>query len=151
MDKNNISLNSENPTIEEITSYVSNSLWNELCDFIENTYSVLPQIEYSKCSMKPGWNVKYKKSSRAICTLYPDKGEFTCLIVIGSKETMEVELMLESCNPYINEIYKQAKPFNGGRWLMIDVKTLQILNDVKELIRIRTKPKKQVDIFVQEN
>ncbi|HBB28593.1 MAG TPA: hypothetical protein DC000_04975, partial [Clostridiales bacterium] len=38
------------------------------------------------------------------------------------------------------EIYKQSKPFNGGRWLMIDVKTPEILNDVKELICIRTKP-----------
>ncbi len=140
MDKNDICLNCESQSMGEIADYVSNPLWNNLCDFVEETFSVLPQIEYSKCSMKPGWNVKYKKSSRAICTLYPDKGDFTCLLVIGSKEAMETELKLASCNPYINEIYKQAKPFNGGRWLMIDVKTPEILNDVKELICIRTKP-----------
>ena len=144
MDKNDSYLNSENPSMEEITVYVNNPLWNNLCDFIEKTYSVLPKIEYSSCSMKPGWNVKYKKSSRAICTLYPDKGEFTCLLVIGSKEAMEAEFVLSSCDPYIAEIYKAAKPFNGGRWLMIDVKTPEILNDIKELICIRTKPNKQV-------
>ncbi len=143
MDKNYICLNNESPSMDEIAVFVSNPLWNELCGFIEKTYSVLPQIEYSSCSMKPGWNVKYKKSSRAICTLYPDKGDFTCLLVIGSKEALEVELILASCDPYIIEIYKQTKPFNGGRWLMIDVKTSEILNDLKELICIRTKPKKR--------
>ena len=143
MDKNDICLSNESPSIEDIAGYVSNPFWNELCDFIEKTYSVLPQIEYSSCSMKPGWNVKYKKSSRAICTLYPDKGEFTCLLVIGSKEAMESELILDSCDPHIIEVYKKAKPFNGGRWLMIDVTTSEILNDLKELICIRTKPKKK--------
>ncbi len=34
------------------------------------------QLEYSKCSLKPGWNVKYKKSGKALCALYPMEDYF---------------------------------------------------------------------------
>ncbi|MFZ2538386.1 MAG: DUF3788 domain-containing protein, partial [Oscillospiraceae bacterium] len=131
-----------NPTVTQISNYINNPLWDELSDFIKETYLVLPQVEYSKCSMARGWNVKYKKGSRAICTLYPNTDYFTCLVVIGSKEDMEVRFMLSACDPYIQELYKATNPFNGGRWLMINVTSKKILDDVKELICIRNKLKK---------
>ncbi|MDF2948692.1 MAG: hypothetical protein K0R07_710, partial [Sedimentibacter sp.] len=84
----------KNPSLKEISDYINNPLWNKLTEFIEKTYLVKPQIEYSKCSMVPGWNVKYKKGSRSICTLYPNQNFFTCLICVGSKEVVEVELLL---------------------------------------------------------
>jgi len=130
------------PTITEISNYINNPLWKELCNFIEQTYFVTPQIEYSKCSAARGWNVKYKKSSKAICTLYPNKDYFTCMVVVGSKESIDVELMLPLYDPYIQDLYKLTNSFNGGRWLMIDVTTPKILDDIKELIYIRVKPKK---------
>ncbi|WP_346940271.1 DUF3788 family protein [uncultured Clostridium sp.] len=40
-------------------------------------------------------------------------------------------------------MYESARPFNGGRWLMIDVTSEQILEDIKKLILIRTKPPKK--------
>lgn len=57
------------PSTKEITEYVNNSIWNELTEFIEKTYSVEPKIEFSRCSAAPGWNVKYKNGSKSICTL----------------------------------------------------------------------------------
>jgi hypothetical protein len=130
------------PTISEISNYIDNPLWEELCCFIEKTYSVMPQIEYSKCLAARGWNVKYKKGSKSICTLYPNKNYFTCLVAVGVKQAAETELMLPSCDPYIQDLYKSTNPFNGARWLMIDVTTPNILDDVKKLIYIRIKPKK---------
>ncbi|WP_334291177.1 DUF3788 family protein [Alkaliphilus transvaalensis] len=37
----------------------------KLVSHIEDTYKVKPQVEYSKCSALPGWNVKYKKSVKS--------------------------------------------------------------------------------------
>ena len=73
------------PKMEQIDAFVHSECWDRLREYLEDTYQVLPKIEYSRCSGKPGWNVKYRKSSRALCTLYPDDGFFTCMISIGRK------------------------------------------------------------------
>ena len=130
------------PTSFEICDYINNPLWNDLCHFIEHTFSVIPLIEYSKCSAARGWNVKYKIGSKSLCTLYPNKNLFTCLIVIGCKESMETELRLSTFETNIQDLYQSAKPFNGSRWLMIDVTNNEFLTNVKELINIRVSPKK---------
>ena len=130
------------PASEQIHAHIGSPLWDEFCTFLESTYSVQPCIEYSQCSGAPGWNVKYKTGGRSLCTLYPREGYFTCLVSIGSKESMEAELLLSICTEYVQELYQATKPFNGARWLMIDVKSAEILHDVKQLIGIRVKPAK---------
>ena len=86
--------------------------------------------------------MKYKKGSRAICTLYPDHGYFICMVSIGAKEAAEAELVLKGCSPYLQELYAGTAPFNGGRWLMIEVRDKETLEDVKEMIGVRMKKKK---------
>jgi len=55
------------PTSEIVTAYVNNPLWSDLCRYVEAEYQVKPVFEYSRCSM-PGWNVKYRKAGRSLCT-----------------------------------------------------------------------------------
>lgn len=129
------------PDFKQIGTYIGTVLWQELCRYLEETYGVKPTIEHSICSAAPGWNVKYKKSGRALCTLYPAEGYFTCMVSIGRKEAMQAELLLSSCTDYVRTLYWAAKPFNGGRWLMIEVRSPAILEDVKDLIATRSKPK----------
>lgn len=142
MQWNTIYPQGEMPNCSDISKYVNNTLWDDLCQYIEETYKIEPSIEYSRCSMETGWNVKYKKSSRSLCTLYPKENFFTCLISIGSKESMEAEFLLSSFDPYVQELYQNTKPFNGSRWLMVDVTSPEILQNVKYLINVRVKPKK---------
>ena len=97
--------------------------------------------DFPRCSGKPGWNVKYRKGSRGICTLYPDKGFFTCLVSIGSKAADKAELILTACTPYVRKLYAEAPPYNGSRWLMIEVTDSDILQDVKSLIDVRINTK----------
>lgn len=130
------------PRLEQISRYVANPLWDELCGYLEQAYGVLPQVEHSVCSGAPGWNIKYKKSGRALCTLYPAAGFFTCMVSVGSRETVEAEALLLGCTDYLRSLYWNAKPFNGGRWLMIEVTSPAILEDVKRLIATRSKPKR---------
>ncbi len=131
------------PEFSEISGYVASEQWEILCRFIEETYSVRPVIEYSCCSGAPGWNVKYRKGSKALCTLYPQEGCFTCLISIGSKMAAEAELILTSCSTYVQELYENTSVFNGSRWMMIDVTTEKIRQDVEELLCVRVHPPKK--------
>jgi hypothetical protein len=129
------------PSLQEIDGFIDSPLWKELRAYIEGAYCVEPRVEYSTCSGAPGWNVKYKKSGRSLCTLYPDEGAFTALVTIGAKEAPEAELLLPLCSEYLRELYTRAGALNGARWLMIRVTDPRILADVKSLIRLRVMPK----------
>ncbi|KAJ51662.1 putative nucleic acid-binding Zn finger protein [Clostridium tetanomorphum] len=134
---------SNQPTLEDVKKFVNNKLYNELCLFLENTYKVSPKMEYSKCSMQQGWNIKYKKSGKSLCTIYPVEDYFIILVVVGSKEEMEVENMISSCSEYIQNLFKNTPSSCGGRWLMIEVRESSTLEDVLKLIQIRVKQKKK--------
>ncbi|MDA7027884.1 DUF3788 domain-containing protein [Bacillus sp. CLL-7-23] len=127
------------PTFEDITSYVNHDLWDECHRFIDNHYKISPKLEYSKCSLQKGWNVKYKKSGKSLCTLYPMKGYFIVLVVIGTKEKHEADMIVQTCTPYIQELYKKTPSSHLGQWLMIEVKNRSVLEDVFQLIQIRVK------------
>ncbi len=129
------------PSFEDISGYVKSDVWNQLNAHLQQNYAVKPKIEYSGCSGAPGWNVKYKKGGRSLCTLYPDAGRFTCLVCIGARETVEAELLLPSCTEYTQNLYDSVKPLNGSRWLMIVVDAESILDDAKKLISTRTAKK----------
>lgn len=131
------------PHSHEVSDFVANSLWDELCGHLESCYGVLPKTEHSSCSGAPGWNIKYKKSGQVLCTLYPANGFFTCLVSVGNRDTTEAELLLTTCTEYVQNLYWNTKLFNGGRWLMVSVTSEEILEDVKKLIDLRVQKKKR--------
>lgn len=136
-----LSSRAHTPDMPQLSAYINNALWDELCSHIEQTYGVSPNIEYSTCSMQPGWNVKYKKGGRALCTLYPAKGSFTAMVSIGAKEANEAELMLPTLTEYTRELYQNTRELSFGRWLMIDVASPEVLEDAKRLISLRVRKK----------
>lgn len=130
------------PWPAQISAHIASPLWEELCGYLERTYGVAPSVEHSACSGAPGWNVKYKKSGRSLCTLYPGERFFTCMVSIGGREAMEAELMLATCTDHVRDLYWKSNPLNGGRWLMIKARSPEILADIKALIGTRVKPKR---------
>jgi len=129
------------PSEQDISAYVKNPLWDRLCTYLEEEYGARRIVEYSRCAV-PGWNVKYKKSGRSLCTLYPMEGYFIALIVIGEREKNEMELLLPSLGSYLQALYRDTKTGMGQKWLMIEVREEEVLNDVKRCVAIRAQKKK---------
>ena len=132
------------PSSEDIEQYIGEGspVWSELLSYIEEAYQVQPKMSFSKCAAQPGWNIKYQKSGKSLCTLYPMEGYFIGLVVVGAKEEEEVEMALGTFTPYVQELYRKSSASCGGRWLMIEVKNKSVLQDIKSLIAIRVRPKK---------
>lgn len=86
---------------------------------------------------KRGWNVKYKKRGKSLCTLYPQEGYFKALVIVSESNRVEVDLFINTCCDYIKKIYNEVNFFNGSKWLMIQVDSLLVLNDMLELIKFR--------------
>lgn len=131
------------PTKEQIAEFIATPLWEELNDFLQENYEVEPKYSYSNCSGQPGWNVKYQKAGRSLCTLYPMDGFFIALVVIGAKEEVEAEFLMPTLTVHVQDLMKSSAAVMGGRWLMIQVTDEQILEDVKSLIQVRRKIKKR--------
>lgn len=134
------------PSYEDIKQYIGEgeSIWSDLLLYIEKAYQVQPKMTYSKCSAQPGWNIKYQKGSKSLCTLYPMKGFFIALVVVGAKEEEEVERALGTFTPYVQGLYRKTSFSCGGRWLMIEAKDKSVLKDIKSLMAIRVKTKRQI-------
>ena len=114
------------PNISEISVYIENSAFDELYQHMNNEYKAVCKIEYSKDVWARGWNVKFKKSGKSLCVVYPKKNYFTVLVVVGNKEKD------------VQEIYRNTREGNGQRWLMIDLKSKNnVYQDVLRLIEIR--------------
>jgi len=129
------------PTPSEIGSYIGGTakeLWLELNQYLDDRFKVKPKFAYSSCSGKPGWNLKYQKSGKALCTLYPEKGRFVVLVVVT---LTFVENLHESgyANPIIWEVIEESRPFNKTKWLMIPVEDRAGLESTMELIDLKSK------------
>lgn len=137
MDWNLLYSEKEPPSWEQIAEYINDSLWTVFNQRIQSAYHCDPRLEYSRCSMQAGWNIKYKKSGRSLCTLYPMQGYFIALVVIGSRELTEAELLMPLCSDYVQTVFKNTKTGNGQKWLMLEVREESIMRDVFTLINLR--------------
>lgn len=128
------------PDIDEISKYIRNSLFDDFCSKIIKEYNVKYKVEFSKCSWEPGWNIKFKKSGKSLCTVYPRENYFTVMVVIGKKEKEAIEELLLKLSSAIQDIYNKTKEGMGQRWLMIDLEDRdKTFSDVLNLLSIRAK------------
>lgn len=134
----------DQPTLEEIIDFVNQDLLEEFLHYLEETYKIKPKIEYSKCSMQKGWNIKYKKGGKSLCTIYIEEGYFIVLVVIGEKESLEAEFAISTCNSYVQSLYYNTASSYHGKWLMLEVKDKSTLEDVLKLLHIRGRTKIQI-------
>ena len=86
------------PTETEIKDFVKLGLLEDLDSHLQKSYKVKPKLAYSNCSMNNniwrGWNIKYQKSGKSLCTLYPQDGYFMVLVPGQSFEVRNEETLV---------------------------------------------------------
>lgn len=125
------------PSFDDITAYINPSartLWADLNTFIQETFKAKPKIAYSICAGKPGWNVKYQKSGKSLCTLYPDRDCLIALVVIKAEMAALIQSARPALHPVIRHLIETGKPFNNTFWLMIPLEDQAVLESVKDLM-----------------
>jgi len=132
------------PSEVQVKEFVDIPLLDELDGHLRQTYKVKPKLAYSSCNMDggmwKGWNVKYQKSGKSLCTLYPKQGYLQLLVPVGAREMTEAELLMPLCTEYTQELFKRS----GGadyKSMAFEVRDENVMRDVKSLIEIRVKTK----------
>jgi AraC family transcriptional regulator len=129
------------PTDNQVNEFVGAQIWIELGNYLQQTLKVKMKLTYSNCSMNDGiwkgWNVKYTKGGKALCTLYPKRGYFLSLVPIGLKEMDEAEAIVSTCSEYTQSLFARTPIGHTGKSLAFEVRNETILEDLKKLVSIR--------------
>ncbi|MDE6455197.1 MAG: DUF3788 domain-containing protein [Dysosmobacter sp.] len=128
------------PSMEELDQYADNPLWPELRRYLKAAYGAEPRMEYSRCGLEPGWNLKFKKGSNSLATVYLRRGYATAMVSVAPKDEAAAEGVLPACTEQTRALYRNTASSKMGRWLMLDVTSPEILEDVKALLALRAKP-----------
>jgi len=129
------------PSESQIREFVGTPLWEDLDTHLRQEYKVKPKIAHSSCAMDggmwKGWNVKYQKSGKSLCTLYPKQGHILALAQVGLKDLTESELMLPTFTEYTQNLFTQS-PIGGiGKMLAFIIEDEAVLRDMKSIIALR--------------
>ena len=89
--------------------YVHNPVFARFCSDMKSKYHCSEKIEFSSCSWQFGWNIKFKKSGKTLCTIYPKENYFTVLVVVGMKQKESVEAILEELTPELRVFINRQK------------------------------------------
>ncbi len=127
------------PTDKEIFKTIGNTThWLELRQYLESSYGLAPDlVNYGK----HGWTIRYRKSGKTLCSLFPEKGAFTVLVVLGKKEAEKALSIMDQFNAAVRKLLDDADQRNDGRWLWIRVQKQSDIISIKELLELKRKPK----------
>ena len=135
------------PDSKETISFIGDQVatkWLEMEDFLKTHYDFKPETVFY--GNKYGWTVRYRKSGRTLCSLFPEKGSFTVLITLGRKESDLVLSMKDELSSQIFKVIQESRQLRDGRWLWIRILKSNGITDIKKILAVKRKPKKQVDV-----
>lgn len=132
------------PSDEQIQAHMgskASEAWLHLIKFAEQNYDHQPEFIFG--GKNYGWNLRYRKSGKTLFSMFPEKDCFTVLLVLGQKEREAYNVRLEEFGEFFKSTYESAPQFHDGRWLWINVRSVEdIVGDIEKMILIKKKPKK---------
>ena len=87
--------------------------------------------------------LKFKQGKKTILTIYIREDKFIFLVIFGKKEREVFEVQREAFSKYIQDYYDSAKTYHDGKWMFIEVATLEQLEEVKKLVLIKKTPNRK--------
>lgn len=112
----------------------AHDLWLDLADFTKKNYPAAFE-EWKFTGAKYGWNYRISDKKRVLIYLLPRNKFFKAAFVFGQKATGEI--LRSNISIGIKTELKNAKIYAEGRGIRIEVKDNSIMNDLKELIKIK--------------
>ncbi|NHJ39362.1 MAG: DUF3788 domain-containing protein [Asgard group archaeon] len=133
----------QEPSDEYILDFIGNAKksWLEFTTFLNDTYDFsVEKINYGK---NYGWAIRYRKSNRTWCALYPQKDCFEVQIIFGKKEVEKFLEMRDEFGDFVQNKFDTTKQLHDGRWMFFKITDSSLIEDLKKMMIIKRKPKKK--------
>jgi hypothetical protein len=131
------------PTPKQIESWLGRkayAFWQQLAKRIADCYPGVFVPKWIYGGKKHGWSLRYKKS-KSFCTMIPEKGRCLLMIVFDAEERVRVEVVRQQLSPRVQKAYDEATTYHDGKWLLLEIGTKAIFDDVETLLTVKRKPK----------
>jgi hypothetical protein len=110
--------------------------WRALRDWIEGSYPGVFAPDWLYGGKTHGWSLRYKRS-KAFCTLLPERGSFSAVVVLGAADREKVEAQRPRLSPRLMKLYEEAATLHDGTWLKIPVSSAEERQDVIDLLALK--------------
>jgi hypothetical protein len=123
------------PTAEQISEAIGSrrAAWEEILQAIRETYS--HQEDWRFYGKNYGWALRFRKSGKALVSLYPAEDSFTVQLILSQAEVDQARGL--KLGEHVRQIIEQAHPFSEGRWVFVPVKSGKDLRDVQQLLALK--------------
>jgi hypothetical protein len=88
--------------------------------------------------------LRYKRS-KAFCTLLPEHGSFSAIVVLGTADREKVEANRQRLSPRLMHLYDESATYHDGKWLKIPVSSAEERQDVTDLLALKRPRRSQAD------
>ena len=123
------------PTMDQVFQAIGlrQPAWEELVRFIRERFTA--QEEFRFYGKNYGWAMRFRKSGKALASLYPVENGFTIQIILGAAETQKARAL--RLGKRVERIIDEAHAYPEGRWLFIPVKSAKDIKDVEQLLALK--------------
>lgn len=113
--------------------------WNALRNWIDESYPGIFEPDWLYGGKSRGWSLRYRKT-KALCTLVPEYGRLSALVVLGRAEREKFEQRRYAWRPPLVQLYDEAKTYIDGQWLTVAIASTDDLHEVMELLAMKRPP-----------
>jgi len=117
----------------------TSTYWAELRRWIDKHYPAVFEPDWIYGGKNRGWSLRYKKT-KAFCTLVPEHGRLSVIIVMGGAEREKFEERRYAWRKSLVKLYDEAKIYIDGKWLTIAISSAADLRDVTDLLVMKRPP-----------
>jgi hypothetical protein len=123
------------PTMKQILDALGDqrSAWEEFVTFVRAKYP--SQEEWKFYGKNYGWALRFRKSGKALLSLYPAQDSFIVQVILSeatAQATRDLKL-----GKRVRQVIERAHPFPEGRWLYIPIKSKKDVKDVQQLLALK--------------
>ncbi len=128
------------PSQEEIRNILGPAfpLWERLLHFIAARYRMEGELSYG--GKNYGWNLWYRKSGKALVTLYPQQAGLVAQVVLGKDQVAKA--MELSLGEKVGKMLRETPQLHDGKWLFIPVTDEREVQDIEQLLLVKKRPGK---------
>lgn len=123
------------PTAEQIFEAIGSrrAAWEEMLQVIRECYA--RQEDWRFYGKNYGWALRFRKSGKALLSLYPAEGSFTVQLILSQADVDTAHGL--KLGKHVRQVIEQAHPFPEGRWVFVPVQSEKDLRDVQQLLALK--------------
>ncbi|MBE6060028.1 MAG: DUF3788 domain-containing protein [Clostridium sulfidigenes] len=132
------------PTEEELNQLMEEDVFKTWCainNFIKDNYDM--DMLWDNGGKTGVFELKYRKSGKTFCALYPREKGMRVLIILGKNERENFETSRKDFSEDINNFYDNTRQYHDGKWLYLDIINNTVIADIERLLFIKKKPNRK--------